>query len=200
MRMDDSRFVGYTSSLFDVDIRNLVGESLCVEEFRDELRGHSDWKPVLDVLDGLDVCATHLGSELSLGDVDLKEIRNSDMDTLTGDVVVDVRFDLSYRGRHVSVCYRDILATFDLSTCTIYEVNALAFITNSFAQFAQLDRLRSGQDVYLDVFNELFEKSNVSYVEWLADEFEYLFGDEFSELYDRLEEIHDRLGYFVLNH
>lgn len=187
----------YESDLFDSEIGTEVGEVVGIERRINEFRDDRRWTRIVELLDGLSVRAVHLGSEINRDGYSYRDVVNGTYnDELMGDTVADVLFEMTYQNRTIRVFYRDIFVTLRTSDFSIESVNFELFVTNSFVQFSQLDLIRVGYGGMLDVFNELYEVNNVAYVEWLRDEFEFLLGDTFDELFDALYKLHDDLRYF----
>lgn len=187
----------YESDLFDSEIGTGVGEVVGIEQRLNEFRDDRRWTRIVELLDGLSIRAVHLGSEINRDGYSYRDVVNGTYnDELMGDTVADVLFEMTYQNRTIRVFYRDIFVTLRTSDFSIESVNFELFVTNSFVQFSQLDLIRVGYGGTLDVFNDLYEVNNVAYVEWLRDEFEFLFGDTFDELFDALYKLHDNLSYF----
>lgn len=187
----------YESDLFDSEIGTEVGEVVGIERRINEFRDDRRWTRIVELLDGLSVRAFHLGSEINRDGYSYRDVVNGTYnDELMGDTVADVLFEMTYQNRTIRVFYRDIFVTLRTSDFSIESVNFELFVTNSFVQFSQLDLIRVGYGGELDVFNDLYEVNNVEYVSWLRDEFEFLFGDTFDELFDALYKLHDDLSYF----
>lgn len=187
----------YESDLFDSEIGTEVGEVVGIERRINEFRDDRRWTRIVELLDGLSVRAFHLGSEINRDGYSYRDVVNGTYnDELMGDTVADVLFEMTYQNRTIRVFYRDIFVTLRTSDFSIESVNFELFVTNSFVQFSQLDLIRVGYGGELDVFNDLYEVNNVEYVSWLRDEFEFLFGDTFDELFDALYKLHDDLCYF----
>lgn len=187
----------YESDLFDSEIGTEVGEVVGIERRINEFRDDRRWTRIVELLDGLSVRAVHLGSEINRDGYSYRDVVNGTYnDELMGDTVADVLFEMTYQNRTIRVFYRDIFVTLRTSDFSIESVNFELFVTNSFVQFSQLDLIRVGYGGELDVFNDLYEVNNVEYVSWLRDEFEFLFGDTFDELFDALYKLHDDLCYF----
>lgn len=187
----------YESDLFDSEIGTEVGEVVGIERRINEFRDDRRWTRIVKLLDGLSVRAVHLGSEINRDGYSYRDVVNGTYnDELMGDTVADVLFEMTYQNRTIRVFYRDIFVTLRTSDFSIESVNFELFVTNSFVQFSQLDLIRVGYGGELDVFNDLYEVNNVEYVSWLRDEFEFLFGDTFDELFDALYKLHDDLCYF----
>lgn len=187
----------YESDLFDSEIGTEVGEVVGIERRINEFRDDRRWTRIVELLDGLSVRAFHLGSEINRDGYSYRDVVNGTYnDELMGDTVADVLFEMTYQNRTIRVFYRDIFVTLRTSDFSIESVNFELFVTNSFVQFSQLDLIRVGYGGELDVFNDLYEVNNVAYVSWLRDEFEFLFGDTFDELFDALYKLHDDLCYF----
>lgn len=190
-------FDEYESDLFDSEIGTGVGEVVGIERRINEFRDDRRWTRIVEMFDGLSVRAVHLGSEINRDGYSYRDVVNGTYnDEFMGDTVADVLFEMTYQNRTIRVFYRDIFVTLRTSDFSIESVNFELFVTNSFVQFSQLDLIRVGYGVALDVFNDLYEVNNVEYVEWLRDEFEFLFGDAFDELFDALYNLHDDLSYF----
>lgn len=190
-------FDEYESDLFDSEISTGVGEVVGIERRINEFRDDRRWTRIVELFDGLSVRAVHLGSEINRDGYSYRDVVNGTYnDEFMGDTVADVLFEMTYQNRTIRVFYRDIFVTLRTSDFSIESVNFELFVTNSFVQFSQLDLIRVGYGGMLDVFNELYEVNNVEYVEWLRDEFEFLFGDAFDELFDALYNLHDDLSYF----
>lgn len=187
----------YESDLFDSEIGTEVGDVVGIERRINEFRDDRRWTRIAELLDGLSVRAVHLGSEINRDGYSYRDVVNGTYnDELMGDTVADVLFEMTYQNRTIRVFYRDIFVTLRTSDFSIESVNFELFVTNSFVQFSQLDLIRVGYGGALDVFNDLYEVNNVAYVSWLRDEFEFLFGDTFDELFDALYKLHDDLSYF----
>lgn len=190
-------FDEYESDLFDSEISTGVGEVVGIERRINEFRDDRRWTRIVELFDGLSVRAVHLGSEINRDGYSYRDVVNGTYnDEFMGDTVADVLFEMTYQNRTIRVFYRDIFVTLRTSDFSIESVNFELFVTNSFVQFSQLDLIRVGYGGALDVFNDLYEVNNVEYVEWLRDEFEFLFGDAFDELFDALYNLHDDLSYF----
>lgn len=190
-------FDEYESDLFDSEIGTGVGEVVGIERRINEFRDDRRWTRIVELFDGLSVRAVHLGSEINRDGYSYRDVVNGTYnDEFMGDTVADVLFEMTYQNRTIRVFYRDIFVTLRTSDFSIESVNFELFVTNSFVQFSQLDLIRVGYGGALDVFNDLYEVNNVEYVEWLRDEFEFLFGDSFDELFDALYNLHDDLSYF----
>ena len=190
-------FDEYESDLFDSEIGTGVGEVVGIERRINEFRDDRRWTRIVELFDGLSVRAVHLGSEINRDGYSYRDVVNGTYnDEFMGDTVADVLFEMTYQNRTIRVFYRDIFVTLRTSDFSIESVNFELFVTNSFVQFSQLDLIRVGYGGALDVFNDLYEVNNVEYVEWLRDEFEFLFGDAFDELFDALYNLHDDLSYF----